>query len=137
MNYKQISLFIMVFFLSSCGDDYERIKEKNKQKYDAAINQVIRMENGRLQEENQPRILRSKTGIVVYKHGEFIRLLYHISSMEIVSTYQKEESFYIHLPETKETHSKLDHAQDEYIIYRKPWTKIARNGQGILHRPLV
>lgn len=115
MIFRCFMLIITVVFLSSCQDSYEKNKEQNKEKYDSAVNQVIEIENERLQEENKPKIKRNKTGIIVYENGKLIQLLYRFKSKEVNSIYQKEKNSYKVLPENDNTFELVDDAEEEYI----------------------
>ncbi|MFD1927389.1 hypothetical protein ACFSFY_04835 [Sporosarcina siberiensis] len=104
MKYKLIPvviLLIIVMSLTGCN------KERNAKKYDAAINQVITLENKYLQSEgilNETEILkREDIGIIVYKKGGFISLIYEIGShKKIESLYKKNmNDNYKNYPNTK------------------------------------
>ncbi|MBY6054030.1 hypothetical protein [Cytobacillus firmus] len=67
MKLKTIfSLILLLCFLIACKSDFEESKSIQKEKYDSHINEVIELENDRLENENRPQIARSETGIVVY-----------------------------------------------------------------------
>ena len=89
---KKTILLVLVMGLaltSACSN-----KKSNKEKYDEAINQVIIWENKNLQANGTYRsndiLERKDTGIMVYKKGKFIELLYKTpSNKEIESLYER------------------------------------------------
>ncbi|GAA5660888.1 cystatin-like fold lipoprotein [Geobacillus stearothermophilus] len=77
-----ISLLILILFLllGYCRNQKENIRER----YDSSINQVIILENKRLQKEKKlddnEILKREDTGIVVYSDGKYIELIYELDS---------------------------------------------------------
>jgi outer membrane lipoprotein-sorting protein len=117
-----IFLILMLSFLSACKSVSKDIPEKNKeydsstmQEYDSSINQVIKLENEKLESEHKHEISRSETGIVVYNKGNIIVIYYRYNSKEQQSAYQKENNKYVLLPENENTSKKIDNAKEEYI----------------------
>ena len=82
---KLTFFFAIVLFLAGCTNEEETEREK-KEKYDNAINQVVTLENKRLQHEKELSahdvLLREKLGVVVYSDGHYVRLYYNIDSQD-------------------------------------------------------
>jgi len=102
-----VVLLIITILLTGCNE------EKNKKKYDSAINQVITLENKYLQKEkifSDTKILkREDTGIIVFKDGKFIELIYDVSGKQIESLYKRDiDNNYKRYPNTKEELEKVD-----------------------------
>ncbi|MGG2973717.1 lipoprotein [Geobacillus stearothermophilus] len=102
-----VVLLIITILLTGCNE------EKNKKKYDLAINQVITLENKYLQKEkifSDTQILkREDTGIIVFKDGKFIELIYDVSGKQIESLYKRDiDNNYKRYPNTKEELEKVD-----------------------------
>jgi len=89
---KKTILLILVMGLaltSACSN-----KKSNKEKYDEAINQAIIWENKNLQASGTYKsndiLERKDTGIIVYKEGKFIQLLYKTPpNKDIESLYER------------------------------------------------
>ena len=89
---KKTILLVLVMGLaltSACSN-----KKNNKEKYDEAINQVIIWENKNLQANGTYKsndiLERKDTGIIVYKAGKFIQLLYKTPpNKDIESLYER------------------------------------------------
>lgn len=102
--------FLMLFIFAGCKSK----DVTNKEKYDSVINQVITLENKRLQKDNilsQNEILkREDTGIIVYSEGKYIELIYTINKNQIESffKYDEKDKKYELFPNT---HSNLEKAQ--------------------------
>jgi len=92
MTMKKTILLVLVMGLaltSACSN-----KKSNKEKYDEAINQVIIWENKNLQANGTYKsndiLERKDTGIIVYKAGKFIQLLYKTPpNKDIESLYER------------------------------------------------
>jgi len=82
---RWVVLFVIVIFLAGCTNEEEIEKEK-REKYDNAINQVVTLENKRLQHEKelsvQDVLLRENLGVAVYSDGHYIELYYNIDSQD-------------------------------------------------------
>lgn len=82
---RWITLFSIIVLLVGCSND-EKTMRINKEKYDNAINQVIKLENKRLQHENilsvDKVLLREDLGVDVYSEGHYIKLYYNIDSQD-------------------------------------------------------
>ncbi|WP_455931397.1 cystatin-like fold lipoprotein [Priestia aryabhattai] len=89
---KKTFLLVLIMGLaltSACSN-----KKSNKEKYDEAINQVIIWENKTLQANGTYKsndiLERKDTGIIVYKEGKFIQLLYKTPpNKDIESLYER------------------------------------------------
>jgi Domain of unknown function with cystatin-like fold (DUF4467)/Frog skin active peptide family signal and propeptide len=92
MTMKKTFLLVLIMGLaltSACSN-----KKSNKEKYDEAINQVIIWENKTLQANGTYKsndiLERKDTGIIVYKEGKFIQLLYKTPpNKDIESLYER------------------------------------------------
>ncbi|WP_042148160.1 cystatin-like fold lipoprotein [Paucisalibacillus sp. EB02] len=89
-------IFIIIsslLLIGGCSED-----DRNKEKYDSSINQVVILENKRLQKENnlsEEEILkREEIGIIVYDSGKYIRLLYKFNSGDIIYEFDQEKENY-------------------------------------------
>jgi hypothetical protein len=87
-------------------------KEDKKNKYNKAINQVILLENERIQEKGK-QIKRKDIGISVDDNGKYIELIYTINSKHIDPIYKLDKQSnsykYINLNKlSKDEKSKLD-----------------------------
>ncbi|MED4718461.1 hypothetical protein, partial [Bacillus badius] len=75
---------IALIFLSGCGS------ESTSKKFDSAINEVISLENKRLEREKLFRekdvLKREDTGIIVYSDGKYIELIYTIDSTQQIES---------------------------------------------------
>lgn len=82
---KSISTILIVFILFGCENEEKSLKV-TKAKYDNAINQVVTLENKKLQEEGELSVdevlLRENLGVTVYSDGYFIRLYYNIDGSD-------------------------------------------------------
>lgn len=67
-----IFILTILIILSGCKSE----KEKNKEKYDSAINQVITLESKRISDIKA--LKREEVGIIVYGKGKYIELIYTI-----------------------------------------------------------
>ncbi|MGE6631849.1 hypothetical protein [Bacillus sp. NPDC077027] len=85
---------IFLIFITGCQNE----KQVNKEKYDSSINQVITLENKKLQSEgilNEHEILkREDVSIVVYTNGDYIELIYELkkNKQQKETLYKKEKS---------------------------------------------
>ena len=112
MRYRLIiSLLLLMVFVSGCND-----KEKNREKYNDSIKQVIELENAKLEELNEENIKRKEIGIIVYSNGNLIELMYHEGNTEINSIYEKSNDTYSLLPYDIETKRKIDQAGEANYI---------------------
>ena len=97
MTMKKTTLLILVMSLSLSLTSACSNKKSNKEKYNEAINQVIIWENKNLQAKgiykSDDILERKDTGIIVYKEGKFIQLLYkNPPNKDMESLYERSKS---------------------------------------------
>ncbi|WGD70210.2 hypothetical protein P5658_25725 (plasmid) [Bacillus subtilis] len=88
-----IILSTLIIMLTGCKSE----KEEKKEKYDSSINQVVTLENKRLQKEkiltDTDILKREDIGIAVYQNGDFIELIYELKpNKQTESLYKKDKS---------------------------------------------
>lgn len=88
-----IILSTLIIILTGCKSE----KEEKKEKYDSSINQVVTLENKRLQKEkiltDTDILKREDIGIAVYQNGDFIELIYELKpNKQTESLYKKDKS---------------------------------------------
>lgn len=108
-------ILITIIILSACSNT----KEKNKEKYNESINNVISLEKDRVQEL---KLERKDIGIAVFSAGEYIELVYELKSKTISSIYQldKTNNSYIYLDLNEldnEEEKRLDEILDKELEY--------------------
>ncbi|KTR59395.1 hypothetical protein RSA42_12025 [Exiguobacterium indicum] len=107
--------------LAGCSDydqDGNTTSEKAKQKYNAAINQVIKSENQYLKKQQVDRQLKRKsgeTGVIVYEDQDLIEIYYDQSSGGERAIYQKDGSTYARKTYTKQISRKIDDSEKKYL----------------------
>ncbi|HCD57831.1 MULTISPECIES: hypothetical protein [Exiguobacterium] len=122
MKMKLLSLLLFsVICLAGCSDydqDGNTTSEKAKQKYDAAINQVIKSENQYLKKPQIKRQLKrnaGETGVIVYEDQDLIEIYYDQSSAQERAVYQKNGSTYTRKTYTKQISNKIDSSEKKYL----------------------
>lgn len=114
-------LLFLVICLAGCSDydqDGNTTSEKAKQKYDAAINQVIKSENQYLKKQQVDRQLKrnsGETGVIVYEDQDLIEIYYDQSSRGERAIYQKDGSTYARKTYTKQISRKIDDSEKKYL----------------------
>lgn len=118
MKMKLLSILLfLVICLAGCSDydqDGNTTSEKVKQKYDAAINQVIKSENQYLKKQQIDRQLKrnsGETGVIVYEDQDLIEIYYDQSSGGERAIYQKKGSTYVRKTYTKQISHKIDDSE--------------------------
>lgn len=124
-SYLKIKLLSFLLFsivcLAGCSDydqDGNTTSEKAKQKYDAAINQVIKSENQYLKQQQVDRQLKrnsGETGVIVYEDQDLIEIYYDQSSGGERAIYQKKGSTYARKTYTKQISRKIDDSEKKYL----------------------
>jgi len=119
---KLLSLLLFsVICLAGCSDydqDGNTTSEKAKQKYDAAINQVIKSENQYLKKQQIKRQLKrnaGETGVIVYEDQDLIEIYYDQSTAQERAIYQKNGSTYARKTYTKQISNKIDSSEKKYL----------------------
>jgi len=119
---KLLSLLLFsVICLAGCSDydqDGNTTSEKAKQKYDAAINQVIKSENQYLKKQQIKRQLKrnaGETGVIVYEDQDLIEIYYDQSSAQERAVYQKNGLTYTRKTYTKQISNKIDSSEKKYL----------------------
>ncbi len=122
MKVKLLSILLfLVICLAGCSDydqDGNTTSEKAKQKYDAAINQVIKSENQYLKKQQVDRQLKrnsGETGVIVYEDQDLIEIYYDQSSGGERAIYQKDGSTYARKTYTKQISRKIDDSEKKYL----------------------
>ncbi|WP_445489005.1 lipoprotein [Niallia sp. 03133] len=98
-------------------------EEKTKEKYDSIINQVITLENIKLQKEkilkNNEILKREETGIIVYSDGKYISLIYTLdSNKQIESIYQEKNKEYELFPQNSNNLKKFTNISRKQVIQK-------------------
>lgn len=121
---KSKLLFLLLFSivcLAGCSDydqDGNTTSEEAKQKYDAAINQVIKSENQYLKQQQDNRQLKrntDETGVIVYEDQDLIEIYYNQLSGRETAIYQKDGSNYARKTYTKQINRKIDSSEKKYL----------------------
>lgn len=121
---KSKLLFLLLFSivcLAGCSDydqDGNTTSEEAKQKYDAAINQVIKSENQYLKQQQINQQLKrntNETGVIVYEDQDLIEIYYDQSSEGQKAIYQKKGSTYARKTYTKQINRKIDASEKKYL----------------------
>jgi len=122
LKMKLLSLLLFsVICLAGCSDydqDGNTTSEKAKQKYDAAINQVIKSENQYLKKQQIKRQLKrnaGETGVIVYEDQDLIEIYYDQSSAQERAVYQKNGLTYTRKTYTKQISNKIDSSEKKYL----------------------
>lgn len=122
MKVKLLSILLfLVICLAGCSDydqDGNTTSEKAKQKYDAAINQVIKSENQYLKKQLVDRQLKrnsGETGVIVYEDQDLIEIYYDQSYGGERAIYQKKGSTYARKTYTKQISRKIDDSEKKYL----------------------
>lgn len=122
MKVKLLSILLfLVICLAGCSDydqDGNTTSEKAKQKYDAAINQVIKSENQYLKQQQVDRQLKrnfGETGVIVYEDQGLIEIYYDQSSGGETAIYQKKGSTYARKTYSKQISRKIDDSEKKYL----------------------
>ncbi|HCL0577126.1 TPA: hypothetical protein N1S95_004550 [Salmonella enterica subsp. enterica serovar Typhi] len=117
---KATSIMIIsaLILLTGCQNE----KEEKKKKYDSLINEIIILENKRLQSKgilDENEILkREDTGIIVFKEGKFIELIYDLKGhKKFQSLYKKDIKGFEKLEKEDIEQGKADKGteEEEYV----------------------
>ncbi|PEL14235.1 hypothetical protein [Bacillus sp. AFS017336] len=115
MKIKILVLFMTILFtLTACN---------NQKKYDAQINQVIKLENiyqhNEMKLKDTKKIKRSEIAIVFYKNGKYINLIYDLNKSNQIDCFYKKTngSNYIRYLNTDKEIEKAekDLRKDDYL----------------------